>query len=114
MISRTDYEMKVVFEHPETGEKEEVEVYIPDDVFYEAFVNYAHNFLDVDIDARTKDIIYMLAILEANFDEIADSEPFLELCKERYEESPAKDEDFENWVEDYNFEHSLGDYADEA
>lgn len=111
---RTDYNMTVKFVHPDTKEVQEVEVYIPFDVFVESVVEYMDRFKMVSIDGTNADVWNMFIDLDENiFDDLVEDEDFIKICYAKYKKSDEIDDDFDDWVDDYEFEHNMGKYSDD-
>ena len=111
---RTNYNMTVKFVHPDTKEVQEVEVYIPFDVFVESVVEYMDRFKMVSIDGTNADVWNMFIDLDENvFDDLVDDEEFIKICYAKYKKSDEIDDDFDDWVDDYEFEHNMGKYSDD-
>ena len=112
--NRTPYEMTVTFVHPETRESQKVDVYIPFDVFVESVVEYMDRYKMVTIDGTNTDVWNMFIELNEDvFDDLVEDENFIEICYKKYKESSEIDDDFDEWVDDYEFEHNMGKYNDD-
>ena len=109
---RTDFDMKVEFTHPETGEKGSDRVYIPFDIFMEAIKQYCDRYKGVVLEGNDNAIWNMFADLYA-IDNFVDDDSFVELCTEMYKGSTYEEEDFEDWKDMYDYKHNLGEYAKE-
>ena len=105
-----DYTFK--FKYPGDDKEYEYEWEIPFDIACEGIRLYC-NFKDVKVDARDKDLYYLFSELNADmdamFEEIIKMEEFQKLIENDY----CREEAYDEWVDDYEYEHNLGKYADE-
>lgn len=108
--NRTNFLMEYEFTYPETGHTEEASVWIPFDIFVEAVRRYC-DFADVNLDGTDTNIWNLLVDLDC-LDKLADDEHFLEYCKELYKDSYEYEEDYDSWVDDYEYLNDLGKYAE--
>ena len=108
---RTNFIMYWNFTHPETGYTSEESVYIPFEIFVEAIRKYCE-FSDVVLDGTDRNIWNLMVDLGC-LDKFEDDEQFIEYCKELYKDSFYYEEDFDSWVDDYEFENSIGRYKEE-
>lgn len=108
---RTDYYMKVSFEHPTTKEIINDEVRIPVDIFVEAIRQYCIDYNEVALDGTDNKIWNLFAMFDKAFDIFADIDSFQEICKDLYDDSHYKDEDEEDIISEYDFMHDLDDYS---
>ena len=112
--NRTNFEMDVTFVHPETRESQKVSVDIPFDVFVESVVEYMDRYKDVKIDGTNTDVWNMFYSLnDYIFDNLVDDEDFIAICYKRYKQSSYIDDDFDDWVDDYEYENNMGKYSDD-
>lgn len=108
----TGINIEVTFTHPETEESETTYVEVTDEMVLEALKNYAKNIALVDFNGTDNKLWNFLIDLGVNFDNLTELPGFEEDLQSLYKGSSAEDEDFEEWKDDYDFEHDLGDYAD--
>jgi hypothetical protein len=106
---RTGYDLEVEFEYD--GKKEKVLVDIPFPIFIEAVRDYCMG-RSVNMDG-TDNAVWNLLIDFDCLDMFEDDKDFIEKCKELYKGSRFEEEDYEEWKDDYEFDHNLGKYAEE-
>ena len=105
--NRVDMFMEVTFEY--NGEKFDTSVYIPFPICIEAFRRLCDNGL-VTVDGTDNAIWNLLVDLGCLY-ELENNEDFQELCKELYKGSIFEEEDYEEWKDEYEMDHNLGEYA---
>lgn len=110
--NRTDYSIYVEFTHPETNEKETVSVYVPFDVYVKSIVEYCDRYKSVVIDGKDTDVYNLFSELDCLYAFESD-ENFESICYDNYFNSSEVEEDFDEWVDNYNFLNNLGEYAEE-
>lgn len=110
--NRTDYSIYVEFTHPETKEKETVSVYVPFEVYVKSIVEYCDKYKSVVIDAKDTDVYNLFSELDCLYAFESD-ENFVNICYENYFNSSEVEEDFDEWIDNYNFLNNLGEYAEE-
>ena len=107
--NRVDMFMEVTFKY---GDQEfKTEVYIPYPIFVEAFRRYCDGHL-VTVDGTDNAIWNLLVDLDCLY-ELESNEEIQELCKELYKDSIFEEEDYEDWKDEYEMDHNLGEYAEE-
>lgn len=122
MEKRSGINIQVKMKSPDKYNVEEnIHIDLPWDIISESLEEYFN--YKYDVDARGKNIWNMLVYLEqlsgcSNLiDSLIDDDEFNELVLDKYLESSAYEEDYEDWLEDvidnYNWEHKLGDYAED-
>lgn len=105
----------IKFTHPITKEVEEREILPPFECITEAIRIYCERFYDMVIDATDKNI-WNLFISNSGLDgweHLLADDQYIEILGELYLDSSAYEDDFERWVDDYNYDHNLGEYAEE-
>lgn len=101
--------MDVTFKY---GDKEEqTSVWIPFTVFINAVRKFA-DFSSVNLDGTDTAIWNFLVDLDC-LDTLEDNENIMEYCRELYKGTSFEEEDYEEWKDDYEFDHNLGQYAEE-
>ena len=104
---RSDCSIEVEFTHPTTKETVKEDVYLPYDIYNEALEKFIDRKFDIIVDGKSSDIIHMLNFFDADFWNMEHDDIFLEICAELYNESYYKEEDYEDWLEDYNYLHDI-------
>lgn len=101
--------MEVTFKY---GNQEfEEDVWIP----FPILINAIRKFFDmglVKIDG-TDNAIWNTFIELDCLDKIEDNKEIQDYCRELYKGSSFEEEDYEDWKDDYEFDHNLGQYAEE-
>lgn len=92
-------------------QEKNVSVWLPTEVFIQALREYFDDGL-VTLDGTDTAIFNRFGELEL-IDKILDNDDFIDVCKEVYKESKYYEEDLEEWVDDYEFDHNLGRYKEE-
>ena len=102
------YDMELVFKY---GDKEfRVSVDIPFTIFMEALRQYCYGHFVINLDGTDSAVWNFLVEFDA-IEKIAYNNDFIEMCKELYLESSFYEDDYEQWKDDYESDHELGDYA---
>lgn len=109
--NRTGFDMEVEFTHPETGETETSYVDIPFTIFIESLREFCEIRKEVVLDGTDTDVWNLFADIDGALEHFVDDEDFIEMCKEKYMNSYEYEEDFDDWKDDYDFEHDIGEYA---
>lgn len=108
---RTNYDIEVEFTHPETGETVSTFVYIPFEIFVETVRKYCEIKKDVVLDGTDVDIWNLFVEIDGAFDTFMYDDDFVDICREKYDNSYYKEEDFEEWKDEYDFDHEIGEYT---
>lgn len=103
--------MTVEFKYPGTEEVVKEDVYIPFPIFIEAVRKFFDSKL-VGIDG-TDNAIWNILVDLGCLDNLEDNEDIQEYCKEAYKGSEFEEEDFEDFKDEYEMLHNLGEYAEE-
>ena len=105
--NRTGFDMEYTFTHPSTRESENCSVDIPFDIFCEAIRQYSEIYCDVVLDGTDKNVWNLFARISGGLDSFYEDEDFINICKELYKDSYECEEDFEEWLDEYNFLHDI-------
>lgn len=104
----TGYDMEVTFKYGDSEFKVDVE--IPFDTFIEAVRRFTESRKSVGLDGTDTSIWNLLVEMEG-LDFYADQEDFLDICREIYYKSSQFEDDLEEWVDDYEYDHEIGKYV---
>lgn len=106
---RTDIMMYIEYENPYEQKKIEEDVYIPTEIFCEAFRKWSDSKM-VGVDATDTSIVNFISDLDA-WRQLEDDDDFIEICKELYYKSHYFEDDKDEFIDDYESLHELGVYA---
>ena len=107
--NRVNMFMEVTFKYGDEEFRDDV--YIPFPILIEAVRKYCDSKL-VGLDGTDNAIWNLLVDLKC-IDELEYNEDIIEICKELYKGSEFEEEDYEEWKDNYEFDHNLGAYAEE-
>ena len=107
---RVDILMDVEFKYGE--DKQEVTVYIPFPIFIQAVKRFSNLNNMVELDG-TDNAIWNLLVDFGCIDNLENNEEIISYCKELYQGTSFEEEDYEEWKDDYEYDHNLGQYAEE-
>lgn len=121
-----DIDFNVVFHHEELNKDVEVNIYLPQILFNTVLIAYLKEFKGIelaDTDSEDNLVDFILKLLGGSLEDNLDlnflinDENFINICKREYLDSTFYTKDLdrfeEEYLDDYNFEHGLGIYANE-
>lgn len=108
--NETGYDIEVTFMYEKDPSTKSVEyIDIPFDIFAEGIRMYG-SMKSVNLDGTDISLWNLMVELRA-LDIIAEDKDFLDYCKELYLKSHYYEDDYEDWKDDYEYMHDLGEYA---
>ena len=103
--------LDVKFKYPGDEEEHEESVWMPFPIFIEAVRKFFDSKL-VGLDGTDNAIWNILVDLDC-LDKLEDNEDIQEYCRELYKGTQFEEEDYEDWKDEYEMLHNLGEYAEE-